>query len=438
MITFSTLIIGSTGTPSAVTDEPPTYELTETLEYDGSFYYVKNSASSGDKYDGKLLNDLGATWTSGETSARYDAVNSTIDLSDDYYIDTGYTPPQNAEYFMAFVDNYDGNGNYDMYAMDANEDNITVDIWYGNQDSDLSLLAINTGLLYTRTTSNILISETRQVLPIIPIATFGTIADITNVTAVTINITFNTSTTLELTDFETPTYGTLDNVSGSGTAWTVDYTADADVINQNDQIILKDSTYTDSFGNSSPIDTESEIFNVNTATLSVVDTFWINFGSVDRGTVYATYFDSPTDTTVTDLTNTSDSTSAGYTGQVVTTFDFTDNSGTTAPSGWEQGIVTNSLVQTGTGETSLFKVILGASTTYNLELVSSGTGGDTDSADVTINGGSLLTITTNQSADPAQILEVTETTDTDGVIEFLFSYDSGGAGYNGIKIEELG
>ncbi len=131
-------------------EPPPVYLMTEAVNTWGGFYWLVNSAEDATMYEGKLCNASGDTWTYEELSARYNQ-DGVIDLSDDYYIDTGWTPSPTREWTITAAYNVVMNETFDTYSMHYYYDgsNWVVDMWYGNQETELALLEQNTGLSYT-------------------------------------------------------------------------------------------------------------------------------------------------------------------------------------------------------------------------------------------------------------------------------------------------
>jgi len=129
----STWKLSDTTLSPAIDELAPIYLLEEPLYEIAGYYWLVNSAEGATtKYYGKLCNASGGTWTTTEVAERYDTVNKTIDLSDGYYVDTGWTPPQYSEWSMSgiydivfdvsyeiyFID-YDGDGHADVYLGDS-------------------------------------------------------------------------------------------------------------------------------------------------------------------------------------------------------------------------------------------------------------------------------------------------------------------------------
>jgi hypothetical protein len=253
----------------------PIYLMTESLKTVGSYKYLEDSANVSTDYDLKLSYVGDGTEAADApflpTVTDYPQ-DGTIDLSEigdgkgTKKGETNHIPPQNTEYYFSFVYNVDGLGNYDMYSLNPKADNTTADVWYGDQDNALSLLAENTGLLYTRPTTATVITEDPIALPAIPSCTISTIADITDTNAHEITLTFNTTPTgLTLGDFTyDTTNGTLSNLAGSGLVWTMDYTANTGITDATNTITFNGSSgvVTDQFGNASTTDTVSNNFEI--------------------------------------------------------------------------------------------------------------------------------------------------------------------------------
>jgi len=119
----------SNTTTAPIEDElPPIYLLEEDLYEIGGYYWLVNSAvGATTKYYGKLCNASGGTWTTVEVAARYDKEAKTIDLSDEYYIDTGWIAPTVTTWAISGI--YDiGDSSYSMYSL-AYSGSSTIDVY---------------------------------------------------------------------------------------------------------------------------------------------------------------------------------------------------------------------------------------------------------------------------------------------------------------------
>jgi len=101
--------------------------MNEDLIKIGDYYYLENSASSGSEYRGKLCNASGGAWTEAEVTARY-SKNKKIDLSVDYYIDSGWIAPAGSDWAEYGAYNI-GSNSYDMFVLDYDKTASELDIY---------------------------------------------------------------------------------------------------------------------------------------------------------------------------------------------------------------------------------------------------------------------------------------------------------------------
>jgi len=251
--------------PSSQT--PYIYLMTEPLKEWGGYYWLVNSSSSGSEYDGKLCHSDGSSWTLAETQARY-TQNKTIDLTGGMYPDTGMIV-SSGEVSHAGAYDVDMNNTYKMYELVDYGDG-TSDVWYGDNDTALTLTSANTGLNYTPPTTSYKPTEYPK-LPIIPTVSISTIDDITDLLAHTITLTFNTEvdsfTIADITQ-TTPANGTIDNLvqdADNLRVWTFDYTANSGINDASNAITIEGAggEYSDAWSNNSTADIVSNTFAIN-------------------------------------------------------------------------------------------------------------------------------------------------------------------------------
>ena len=113
------------------------FEINPFFDVNDGYYYVFDESTQ--TYTGKLLNNVGGSWTSQEVSARIDIDRNTVDLSGDYSIEcTAWEAPQTEEWNLTgFVEVT--TSSYQMYTIHYLGDN-TADIYFGSEDTSLSLL----------------------------------------------------------------------------------------------------------------------------------------------------------------------------------------------------------------------------------------------------------------------------------------------------------
>ena len=112
----STIVNNSTE-DGTVTLVAPVYEMNTAAIQSNLEYWLLNSASSGSVYNGRLCNASGGAWSLTEVNARYDYTRSTIDLSDGYYIDTGWKPSVSEEWSISGIYNVIMGVSYDIYVI---------------------------------------------------------------------------------------------------------------------------------------------------------------------------------------------------------------------------------------------------------------------------------------------------------------------------------
>ncbi len=133
MISFSFLFFKK----NTVLVGSPIFLLTENIKYFDNYYWVENSDDSHETIGhGKLCHADGSTWSSAEVTARYPE-DGTIDLSNDFYIDTGWVASLNNAWningiynvidgvsYNIYTLNYDGVGHMDVYLYDSEEESV--------------------------------------------------------------------------------------------------------------------------------------------------------------------------------------------------------------------------------------------------------------------------------------------------------------------------
>jgi len=128
--------VTNNSTETSQNETPPVYLMIEELSVVNGVYYLHNSAEAGILYDGKLCKPNGDPMTETEANTRYNAEEGTIDLSDEYYVDTQWTESATTD--------WNKTGNYDVisgesfkaYNIDFDFSASTVDIRLIDQDDD--------------------------------------------------------------------------------------------------------------------------------------------------------------------------------------------------------------------------------------------------------------------------------------------------------------
>jgi len=133
---FSPQSVTNNSTQTSQSSIPPVYSMTEELSVVSGVYYLHNSADSGTIYDGKLCKPNGDPMTETEANARYNSSEGTIDLSDDYYVDTQWIESDTADWNI--TGNYDviSGSSFKSYNIDFDFSASTVDIRLIDQDDE--------------------------------------------------------------------------------------------------------------------------------------------------------------------------------------------------------------------------------------------------------------------------------------------------------------
>jgi len=132
--------------------EPPIYLKNSPAIETGGFYWLENTSASGAMFNGKLCNAISETWTLAELNSRYNYENRTVDLSDGYYIDTGWIPSSSSSWNIKDAYNI-VYGGYDMYTISYNGDS-TADIYRGDQDNPFPSTPQGDDVSYTPPTTS--------------------------------------------------------------------------------------------------------------------------------------------------------------------------------------------------------------------------------------------------------------------------------------------
>jgi len=249
--------------------------------------FVDNSATSGDIYDGRLeyvgdgTESEGDPWlpiNQTEIETRY-IQDGTINLKDTgdgkgaIHIDTQWVAPRDVEWTVFGVYDVVLGTTFKTFALhyygDWNGTYGTCDVWYGDQNNEMTLASADTGLKYIPPLTSFLMHDV-PLLPIIPFGVFDTVNNIYDTDSHEIVLRVNTRL-YPMLDFDVGnvSYDTNNgNLTGTsidadGLTYRFQYTADVDVVDPTNTFTV-DLDYYDINGNQATENAVSNNFEIST------------------------------------------------------------------------------------------------------------------------------------------------------------------------------